>query len=73
MPVYYIISQTGFLKRYYSEANTSDVDPNKDNIIFLESLRGAKAFPTIEEANKVMVDKSLTGCFVINQNGIMQK
>lgn len=69
MDIYYIISNRGFLKQYYSEQFTKEQDQSTDNAYFADNLRYAKMFDTAEDANKVIIDKELKNCVVVNQAG----
>lgn len=69
MDIYYIISNRGFLKQYYSEQITKKQDQSTDNAYFADNLRYAKMFDTAVAANKVITDKGLTNCIVVNQTG----
>lgn len=69
MPIYYIATNTGFLKQYYSEQNLSSINDKKNSFSFTVSLRNAKMFKSVEEANAVMNQDGLENCIIIDQNG----
>lgn len=72
MSLYYIITHSGLLKQYYSTQNLDTLESASYKVVFSVSLRGAKIFKTLDEANKIMIEKKLTNCFIIDQNGIQQ-
>ena len=73
MSLFYITTHSGLLKQYYSTQNLDAIELSSSKVIFSVSLRGARIFKTIEEAIKIMKDKKLINCFIIDQNGIQQK
>jgi hypothetical protein len=72
MSVYYIVTNNGFLKRYYSEHGTSVEINTETGAKFTAALRNAKGFDSIAEAKNIIAEKAITGCLVINQFGIKQ-
>lgn len=63
MEKYYIVSNNGIFKQYYSKTNEDG------SVLYTPSPRNAKTFTTIEEAKSIIVELNLIGCNVINQNG----
>jgi len=60
MDIFYIATMKSFFKSYYTE---------KDVTSFSTSIRKATSFITVEAANKMIIDKKLKDCFVMNQFG----
>ncbi|XMB72050.1 hypothetical protein RJI07_08070 [Mycoplasmatota bacterium WC30] len=71
MDVYYIVTNDGFLKRYYSKQDTSVGGSKETTTRFSATIRNAMGFDSIEEANNIIVEKSIE-CIIIDQNGIKQ-
>lgn len=68
MNKYYIVSNQGLLKLYYSESAATSGNGN-----FSSSVRNAKPFETIDDAKKMISEKELKECYIINQIGVVQK
>ena len=60
MSIYYIVSQSGLLKKYYSEQNSVPNGQNKNDVIFSVSLRNAKIFSSYEEAFQLLTSNNWT-------------
>lgn len=72
MSIYYIISQSGLLKKYYSKQDSVLNDLNKNDAIFSVSLKDAKTFSSYEEAFQLLSSNNWTDFSIIDQNGILQ-
>ncbi|XFA98496.1 hypothetical protein ACAG96_06420 [Candidatus Izemoplasma sp. B36] len=72
MSIYYIISQSGLLKKYYSVKNSVSDKLSESEVIFSFSLRDAKIFSSSEEAFKLLTSNNWTDLSIIDQNGILQ-
>ena len=69
MPIYYIVTNNGFLKKYYAGQ-----DSGSDNLaVYSATLRKATIFKTIEDAKKVIDLNTIPNCLIIDQNGVIQK
>lgn len=73
MPVYYIVTNNGFLKQYYSEQNSTSTNDKNNLSLFATSLRKAKLFKSVEEAKDVIDQFGLENCLIIDQNGRSQE
>ncbi len=68
MPIYYIVTNNGFLKQYYAGQ-----DSGSDNkAVYSVSLRKATIFKTIEDAKNIVQDNEIPNCLIIDQNGVTQ-
>ena len=72
MPAFYIITQDGFLKKYYSGQDLSPVISETIKPVFSDFLRKAITYKSFSEANDIIIEKKLVNCFVINQYGELQ-
>ncbi len=71
MDFYYIVTDNGFLKTYYSEVKSLDGTSN-NTVSFSATLRKARIFKTIEDAKNIIIDNKFVKCVIINQNGDLQ-
>ncbi|PKK95615.1 MAG: hypothetical protein CVV60_00450 [Tenericutes bacterium HGW-Tenericutes-5] len=72
MPAFYIITQDGFLKKYYSGQDLTSTVVENIKPVFSDFLRKAITYKSFSEANEIIVEKNLVNCFVINQYGELQ-
>ncbi|MDD3477321.1 MAG: hypothetical protein PHP32_00385 [Candidatus Izemoplasmatales bacterium] len=68
MSVFYVVINDGFLKRYYSEKESASPQSPQ----FIDSLRHAKSFASLDEAQNLLRDKALVNCYIVDQNGMRQ-
>ncbi len=73
MPIFYIATNNGFLKQYYSEQNSTSANDKNNPFLFAASLRKAKLFKSVEEAKAVINQNGLENCIIIDQNGRNQE
>ena len=71
MDVYYIVTNDGFLKRYYSGNDISVGGDKSTTAKFSATIRNAKGFNTVEEAKGTIIEKSIK-CIIVDQNGVKQ-
>lgn len=72
MPAFYIITQDGFLKKYYSGQDLTAAMAETIKPVFSDFLRKAIIYKSFSEANEIIIEKNLVNCFVINQYGELQ-
>jgi hypothetical protein len=72
MPAFYIITQDGFLKKYYSGQDLTSAVSETMKPVFSDFLRKAISYKSFSEANDIIIEKNLVNCFVINQYGELQ-
>lgn len=68
MAVYYIVKKDGPFKSYYTEEDESNKVITENYSL---SIRNAKPFASVEAAKALIDEKSLVGCSVIDQAGIL--
>lgn len=72
MDIYYIVTNNGFMKGYYSEKTSSIQEGVNKDYSFSPTIRNATSFSSVETAKNKLLEKEIQNCLIVDHNGTTQ-
>lgn len=72
MDIFYIVTNNGFMKGYYSERVSLNKEDADKGYSFSPTIRNAKSFSSVETAKNTVLEKKIENCLIVDHNGTTQ-